>query len=112
MPDPWLKTHDEVMTAFRDGKVKDATDDQLAAWLQNLATGSVPNDTIRHAEIIRALAINHAQMARVIRGLEGTMRELNAANARTQTAVQRLTFVGIGLAFLQVLLALLPLLKH
>lgn len=112
MSDPWIKTHDEVMAAFRDGAVSRATEQQLDIWLQNLATGTVPNKDIQHAEIIRALAINHVQMARLIRGVDGTMRELNAANTRTQQAVQRLTLVGIGLAFLQVLLALLPFLKH
>lgn len=98
-----------VDLAFRMGEVSKATPEQLEQWLNALCNGVVPNETVRHREIIRGLTINHVQMARTIRELEDTMRHLNASNDKTQQLVVRLTWVAVAVGLIQAVAAVISL---
>jgi hypothetical protein len=50
--------------AFETGEILDAPEETLQKYLQHLCTGRVPNEEVRHREIIRALTINHIQAQR------------------------------------------------
>jgi hypothetical protein len=104
-----IKIQSEMNFAFMDGKVANATEEDLQRWLQALCTWNVPNEGVRHREIIRALTINHIQMARTIRSLEETMRRLNAANVRTQRLLVRLTWMAVLVAVIQAAAAVISL---
>ena len=84
MSDDWLRIHGEADRAFGQGTVCEASEEQLQRYLQNICTGAIPNDTIRHREIVRGITINHIQTARVIKELGATIARLNAQNARTE----------------------------
>lgn len=107
MTDEWIKIHSEMDLAFQHNKVTEAKEENLQRWLQNLCTGNVPNETVRHREIIRGLTINHIQMTRTIQSLEDTMRRLNAANERTQQLVLRLTWVAVVVGVIQAVAAVI-----
>jgi hypothetical protein len=111
MSEDWIKVHSEMDTAFQRGEVANADEAQLQRWLQNLCTGNVPNETVRHREIIRGLTINHIQMARTIRDLEGTMQKLNAANDKTQQLVVKLTRVAVVVGIIQAVVAVILLFR-
>ncbi len=111
MPDEELKVHSEMDLAFQRGEVLDASEEQLQRWLQNLCTGPVDNEKVRHREIIRALTINHVQMARTIRQLDETMRRLNAANERTQKLLVRLTWVAVVVGIISAIATVIALFR-
>ena len=111
MADDWLKTHCEVDRAFDLNQVGEATDQDLQRWLQKLCTGNVPNETIRHREIVRGLTINHLQMSRTIRNLEGTMLRLNAANDKTQHFIVRLTWIAVCVGVVQAIAAVITIMR-
>ena len=101
----------EMDLAFRQGKTRGATPEQLQEWLDVLCTGHVSNDMVRHREIIRGLTINHIQMARTIQGLEDTMQRLNAANDRTQQLVVRLTWVAVAVGIIQAIASVISIFR-
>lgn len=95
----------EVDKAFRDWTLSDASDEQLVEMLRHLCSDAIPNDYIRHRELLRGITINHIQMARVIRDLKATMHELNTVNEKTQQFLLILTVVAVVVGALQVILA-------
>lgn len=101
----------EMDAAFRNGNVAGATPEQLERWLQSLCTGNVPNETVRHREIIRGLTINHVQMARTIRELEDAMNRLNAANEQTQKLILWMTGASLFASGIQAGLAIWSFMK-
>jgi hypothetical protein len=98
----WLIDHSEMDEAFTHGNVGDATPEQLDKWLQTLCTGNVPNESIRHREIVRGITINHIQMARMI-------RHLDESNRKTQLLVVVLTIAAVVVGVAQVIVGLLGL---
>lgn len=111
MTKEWVAKYEELNAAFERGCVLDASEQQLREWLQILCTGCVPNEKIRHRDITRGLTINHIQMARTIRGLEETMRQLNLANARTQQRISLLTVVAVLVGTVQAIAAVILLVR-
>lgn len=109
MADDWSTVQSEMELAFRNGQVAAASDEQLQRWLQNLSTGHVANEMVRHREIIRGITINHIQMARTIRQIEETMRKLNAGNERTQRLIIRLTWVAVAVGVVQAIAGIIAL---
>jgi hypothetical protein len=111
MSDDWIKIHSEIDKAFESGSIQNATEEQLQRWLQNLSTGNVPNESIRHRETIRGITINHIQMARTIQQLETTIRRLNTSNDKTQRLIIRLTWVAVIVGVFQAIAAAISLFR-
>jgi hypothetical protein len=103
--------HDDLNAAFRSGAIFEAREEDLERYVAALGSISILNEPVRTKAVVRALAINHIQMSRTLRALEGTMKSLDAANGRTQKVMLRLTWAAVGLAVAQVAAAILPLVK-
>ena len=58
---------EEVSAAFQNGSIFKADDDKLDKYLRWLASALVPNDLIRHVQIIRGLTINTIKTDRYIK---------------------------------------------
>jgi hypothetical protein len=56
----------EMHAAFESSEIFSATEETLQKYLASLCTERVPNEEVRHREIIKALTINHIQMQRHI----------------------------------------------
>lgn len=56
--------------AFETGEILRSPEDTLQKYLWSLCTERVPNEEVRHREIIRALTINHIQMQQHIDSLD------------------------------------------
>lgn len=82
------KLQDEISSAFRDGKILTASEEELKKYLMSLCTEHIPNDMVRHRETIRALTINHIQMQRHI-------DKLNKQNTILQYLVIALTIASL-----------------
>jgi hypothetical protein len=67
---------DRLDAAFVTGSVFGAAEPELLNYLQTLSTGRIPNDMVRHREIIRGLTINHIQMRRLIDRLDRQNRRV------------------------------------
>lgn len=65
------KLRSEISTAFETGSIFQADDEKLLQYLQSLCSEDVPNEAVRHRELLRGFTINYIQMARLI-GLLGT----------------------------------------
>jgi hypothetical protein len=79
--------------------------------LRYLCTENVPNETVRHRELLRGIAIYHIQMSRVINDLKGTMQKLNASNERTQRFLLFLTIVAVIVGAIQAFTAVVSLMR-
>lgn len=110
MADDSDKIRSETSRAFASGTIFTASDEELARYLRGICTGAIPNDYIRHAEIVRGITINHIQMSRVIRELETTMQRLSAANDKTQTRITILTVVAVIVGVVQAVAAVISIL--
>lgn len=88
--------------AFTHGNVGEASPEQLEKWLKTLCTGRVPNEQVRHREIIRGITINHIQMSRMIRNLD-------ESNRRTQIVVVVLALAAVIVGVIQILIGILGL---
>lgn len=100
---------EEANKAFEANAVADASADQLSKWLQAYCCGSVTNELVKHREVIRGITINHIQMGRVIREVEGAMREIDKSNKKTQKLVVTLTIAALVVGVLQIVLAAMQL---
>src|SRR2546423_5585194 len=105
------KIRGETTRAFARGTIFTASDEDLARYLRGICTGAIPNDYIRHAEIVRGITINHIQMSRVILELETTMRHLSAANDKTQSRITTLTIVAVIVGIVQAVAAVISMLR-
>lgn len=94
-----IKLQDEISAQFEKGEVLNASDEKLQEYLMSLASGHVPNDMVRHREIIRALTINYIQMKRHIDGL-------NRRNSFTQYCVIALTVMSLLGTAVQAIIAI------
>jgi hypothetical protein len=64
------KLDDEINSVFLDGTILTTKEEKLQEYLMSLCSNDVPNDTVQHRELIRALTINHIQMQRHIDELD------------------------------------------
>lgn len=108
--DTWIKTHCEINKAFEGGRISEVDNATLQLWLENICTGVIPNENIRHVEVVRGLTINHIRMDRTIRELEATMRELNSANAKSQRLMEKLQWAAYFFGVVQAVVAVISLL--
>ena len=67
---PRVKAEGEVNKAFASGDVFSATPKKLVDYLKSLAIEDVPNATVQHRQIIRAMVINHLQLVHLIKDLD------------------------------------------
>ena len=101
-----VQGHDELNKAFDSGTIFEASTEDLQRYLCALASLNIQSDQVRTKAVVRALTINHVQMARTIGTFESTIRTLDHANGRTQKLVVTLAIVAIAVAALQCLIAL------
>jgi len=67
---PRIIAETEVNKAFDSGNVFSATPEKLVDYLKSLAIENVPNTSVQHRQIIRAMVINHLQLVRLIEDLD------------------------------------------
>ena len=67
---------DRLDAAFATGSVFGAGEPDLLEYLRTLSTGYIPNEGVRHREIIRGLTINNIQMRRLIDRLDRQNRRV------------------------------------
>ncbi len=82
--------------AFREQAVCRMTPEQHAEFISILCNLEILNPTVQHRGVVRMLAINHVQMARVIGELQETIKRLNEDNGRVARKVKLLTWVWAG----------------
>jgi len=103
--------HDDLNRVFDDGSIFKSTPEDLERYLCALGTLNIESDPVRTKAIVRALTINHVQVARMIVGVENTMKRLNAANDQTQRLVIRLTWVAVAVGLIQAITGVLAIMK-
>jgi hypothetical protein len=96
----------EVDKKFRDWTVAKSNDEELLEMLRHLCSEGVPNENVRHRELLRGITINHILMANTIRDLKTTMHNLNASNERTQRFLLVLTVVAVIVGAIQAVAAI------
>lgn len=84
-------TEDELYRAFQDGSVFTADDAALNRYLSYLSSNSVPNDTVRHREVIRGLTINTIKTFRFVDAA-------NRANKRYTLIIIFLSTIAIAVS--------------
>ena len=77
-----------VENAFRDGKIEEQNNESLSSFLIALSNEVVPNENVRHRDIIRGLTINHILLQRHI-------ERLNKQNSKIQKLVIVLTVAAV-----------------
>jgi hypothetical protein len=90
------KLRSEISTAFETGSIFQADNEKLLQYLQSLCSEDVPNEAVRHRELLRGFTINYIQMARLI-GL------LETRNKRTQLWFMVLAVGSILLGLIELL---------
>ncbi|HOE15936.1 MAG TPA: hypothetical protein PLX02_01245 [Syntrophorhabdaceae bacterium] len=86
---------DEINEVFKDGTILTASEERLQMYLKALSSDPIPNDMVRHREIIRALTINHIQMQRHV-------DSLNRKNNSIQIWIIILAGINIIVGFFQI----------
>ena len=99
--------HDDLNRVFDDGTIFTASREDLERYLCALGTINILSDPVRAKAVVRALTINHVQMARAINGLEQTTRELSADSKRMQRLIMCLTVVGVVAGIVQAVAAVM-----
>jgi hypothetical protein len=69
----------EVTKEFRDWTIADASDEKLLEILRHLCSETVPNESVRHRELLRGITINHIQMSRMLQRLDKTLKRHETA---------------------------------
>ena len=90
-----------VEDAFRDGKINEQSNETLSSFLIALSNEVVPNENVRHRDIIRGLTINHLLMQRHI-------NSLNKQNSKIQKWVIALAIAALIAGAAQAIAAILP----
>ena len=93
--DAHINAHDDLNRAFDTGSVFTATPQELESYLRALGSLNINSDAVRSKSVVRALTINHLQMARTIGELETTIKKLNAENSILSKRVLVLTVVAV-----------------
>jgi len=89
---------DELRQAINSRKIEDTPKEKLDQWLLALSAGAVENPKVRHNYIIMGIAVNHFRTEQVIGKLEATIKDLNAANDKSQRVILYLTIITTILA--------------
>jgi hypothetical protein len=89
---------DEFEKAIESGEIVNAPKEKFNQWLLALSTGTVSTTAIQQNFIIRGIALNHFRTEQVITRLEETIKNLNAANDRSQKTITYLTIIATILA--------------
>ena len=89
-----------VENAFREGTIGDQDPATLRRFLLALSNKPIPNDTVRHRDIIRGLTINHLL-------LHDHITRLNQQNSRTQKWVIALALAALVSSVVQIFSPLL-----
>ena len=84
-----------VEDAFREGTIEHQDPETLKRFLLALANQPIPNDTVRHRDIIRGLTINHLLLQHHIDGL-------NRQNSKTQKWVIALAIAALLSSVVQI----------
>lgn len=87
--------NDELDQRFRDGTIFAASESDLKRYLTDLGSGNVPNETVRHRQVIRAQVI---ETVRMFRHLE----RLDASNRRLSLTVIILTAIAVLTAWFSI----------
>jgi hypothetical protein len=82
--------------AFGDESVFDASEQELRLYLKVLCREAVPNEWVRHREIIRGITINNLMMAHVL-------RRLSRSNTWLSIAVGAVSVASLVASIIQVL---------
>jgi hypothetical protein len=90
------RTGDELNNVFKNGKIFNATDDDLNRYLQHLSSGHVRNESVRHREMNRCQVINTIKTFRLIDNIQSQNQELEKENK----ALTRLNIVLAGTAII------------
>jgi hypothetical protein len=97
-----IAPQDALTSAFRSEKIFGSNPDELKRLLCALGTDDLNREQDRSKAVIRALTINHIQMAATINKLEETITILNAENGKVAFRVLILTWCALGAALAQV----------
>ena len=73
----------------------DMTPEQQNEFMATLCNQEIVNPEVRERSVVRALAINHVQMAQVISDLRTTIVLLNKENGKIASRVWWLTMVAV-----------------
>jgi len=71
--------------AFREKSIWDMTPEQRTEFVATLCNQEILNSDVQHRAVVRMLAIDHVQMAAIIRDLEATIKRLNEENGKVAT---------------------------
>ena len=71
----------------------DMTPEQRAKFVATLCNQEIPNQDVQHRAIVRMLAIDHVQLAAIIRELQSTIARLNEENGKVAKRVLVLTWI-------------------
>jgi hypothetical protein len=82
--------------AFGDESVFDTSEQELRLYLKVLCREAVPNEWVRHREIIRGITINNLMMAHVL-------RRLSRSNTWLSIAVGAVSVASLVASIIQVL---------
>ena len=88
----------ELRQAINSGEIENTPKEKLDQWLLALSAGEVANPAVRHNYIIMGIAVNHFRTEQVIGKLEATIKDLNAANDKSQRTIFYLTIIATILA--------------
>jgi hypothetical protein len=88
-----IKSHDDLNRAFDSGSVFASSAEEQQRYLRALGSLNIKSDEVRCKSIIRALVLNHLQMAGIIVDLRTTMEKLNRENGVLARRVLILTWL-------------------
>jgi hypothetical protein len=92
---------EKLNIAFGTQAVSSMTPEQHAEFISTLCNQEILNPTVQHRAVVRMLAINHVQTARVIAELQETIKRLNEENGRVARQVWVLTCVCAACGLVQ-----------
>ncbi|MEH6638180.1 MAG: hypothetical protein V7717_02775 [Porticoccaceae bacterium] len=91
-----------VEDAFREGTVESASTEELQNYLLALSNQPIPNEMVRHRDIIRSITINHMLLQRHVGILQNHITQLNESNGKLQKWVIALAVAALVTAGTQV----------
>ncbi len=100
LPDSIIKAREE----FMEGAVFEKKDQELKEILRILVKEGIQNERVRHFPNVMATSIHYIQLERLI-------AKLNTENSKTQKKFKGLMIIGVVIAFLQLVIAIILLYK-
>jgi hypothetical protein len=90
-----LAEAEETNKAFGDESAFEASEQELRLYLKVLCRESVPNEWLRHREVIRGITINNLMMAHVLRRLSRSNTVLSVVLGLVSVASLAATIVQL-----------------